>query len=79
MDLYPLSRIQEVLESLVGTGYFSYLDLKSGFWQIKMDKSSKQYGAFTIGNLGFFECDCIIDLLGCAMPQPLSSDWCKIA
>ena len=56
-DSYPLPRIQEALESLVGTGHFSCLDLKSGFWQIKMDKASKQYTAFTVGNLGFFECD----------------------
>ena len=53
-DSYPLPRIQEALESLVGAGYFSCLDLKSSFRQIKMDKSSKQYTAFTIGNLGFF-------------------------
>ena len=56
-DSYPLPRIQEVLESLVGTGHFSCLDLKSGFWQIKMDKASKQYTTFTVGNLGFFECN----------------------
>ena len=56
-DLYPLPRIQEALERLVGAGHFSCLDLKSGFWQIKMDESSKQYTTFTVGNLGFFECD----------------------
>ena len=55
-DSYPLPRIQEVLESLVGTGHFSCLDLKFGFWQIRMDEVSKQYTAFTVGNLGFFEC-----------------------
>ena len=48
---------QEALESLVGTGHFSFLDLKSGFWQIKIDKASKQYTAFTVGILGFFECN----------------------
>ena len=42
-DSYPLPRIQEALESLIGTGHFSCLDLKSRFWQIKMDKASKQY------------------------------------
>ena len=36
-DSYPLPRIQEELESLVGIGHFSCLDLKSGFWQIMMD------------------------------------------
>ena len=56
-DSYPLPRIQEALESLVGTGHFSCLDLKSGFWQIRMDEVSKQYTSFTVGNLGFFECD----------------------
>ena len=56
-DSYPLPRIQEVLESLVGTDHFSCLGIKSGFWQIKMDKVSKQYTAFTVGNLGFFKCD----------------------
>ena len=56
-DSYPLPQIQEALESLVGTGHFSCLDLKSGFWQIRMDEASKQYTTFTVGNLGFFECD----------------------
>ena len=42
-DSYPLPRIQEALESLVGAGHFSCMDLKSGFWQIKMDKALKQY------------------------------------
>ena len=58
-DSYPLSRIQEALESLVGAGHFSCLDLKSGFWQIKMEGASKQYTTFTVGNLGFFECNCM--------------------
>ena len=56
-DSYPLPRIQEALESLVGAGHFSCLDLKSGFWQIKMEEALKQYTTFTVGNLGFFECD----------------------
>ena len=56
---YHLPRIQEVLESLVGAGHFSCLDLKLGFWQIKMEEASKQYTAFTVGNLGCFECNCM--------------------
>ena len=58
-DSYPLHRIQEALESSVGPGHFSHLDQKSGFWQIKMDEASKQYTTFTVGNLGFFKCNCM--------------------
>ena len=56
-DSYPLPRIQEALKSLIGVGHFSCLDLKLGFWQIKMEEASKQYT--TVGNLGFFKCDCM--------------------
>ena len=52
-----LLEIQEVLESLVGAGHSSCLDLKSRSWQIKKEEASKQYTGFTVGNLGFFKCD----------------------
>ena len=58
-DSYPLPRKQEALESLVGVEHFSWLDLKLGFWQIKMEEATKQYAAFTVGSLGFFKCDCM--------------------
>ena len=76
-DSYPLPRIQEALESLVGAGHFSCLDLKSGFWQIKMEKASKQYTSFTVGNLRFFECNRMS--FGLYNVQQLSSDLCRIA
>ena len=56
-DSYPLPHIQEAIESLLGAEYFSFLDLKAGLWQITMDKASKQYTPFTVGNLGFFKCE----------------------
>ena len=58
-DSYPLPRIQEMLKNLVGAGNFSCLDIKSGFWQIKVEEVSKQYTVFTVGNLGFFKCNCM--------------------
>ena len=58
-DSYPLPRIQEVLENLVHADHISCLDLKSRFWQIKMDECSKQYTMSTIANLGYFECNCM--------------------
>ena len=58
-DSYPLLQIQEAFESLADAGHFLCLDLKLGFWQIKMEKALKQYTAFMVGNLGFFQCDCM--------------------
>ena len=77
-DSYPLPRTQEALESLVGAGHFSCLDLKSRFWQIKMDESSKQYTAFTIGNLGFFKCN-LMPFGLCNVPATLSAVNAKLS
>ena len=39
-DSYPLPRTHETMESLVGARIFSCMDLKSGFWQVKMAEES---------------------------------------
>ena len=31
------------------------MDLKSGFWQVKMAEESRQYTAFTVGSMGIYE------------------------
>ena len=54
-DSYPLSHIQEALESMAGVAHFSSMDFKSGSCQIKMAPKSQQYTAFTVGNLRFYE------------------------
>ena len=54
-DSYPLPCMQETMESMVGAWFFSTMDLKSGFWQVKMAEKSRQYTAFTVGSIGIFE------------------------
>ena len=54
-DAYLLPRMQEMMESMVGARLFSTMDLKSGFWQVKMAKESQQYTAFTVGSMGVYE------------------------
>ena len=39
----------------MGTRHFSCVDLKSGFWQVKMAEESRQYTAFTVSSLGVYE------------------------
>ena len=65
-DFYQLPQLQEAIKGLVSAGFFSCLDLKVGFWQITMDEASKQY-TFTMGNMGFCECECMLFWLGNAL------------
>ena len=54
-DAYPLLHMQETMESMVGARHFSCMDLKSGFWQVKMAEESRQYTAFMVGSMGMYE------------------------
>ena len=56
-DAYSLPRIDETLDCLSGSRIFTSLDLKSGYWQVEMDDASKELTAFTVGPLGFYECE----------------------
>lgn len=46
VDPYPIPDIQETLAQLGSAGYFSVVDLASGFWQIEMDSTDKAKTAF---------------------------------
>ena len=56
-DACSLPRIDKTLDSFQGLQWFFSLNLKSGYWQIKMNKESKPLTAFTIGPLGFYKCE----------------------
>ena len=56
-DAYNLPRVNDTIDTLIGSKYFSKLDLHSGYWQVEIDEADKHKTAFTIGNLGFFECN----------------------
>ena len=55
-DAYSLPHIDKMLDSLQGSQWFSSLNLKLGYWQVKMDEESKPLTAFIVGPLGFYEC-----------------------
>ena len=56
-DAYSLPHIDETLDSLQGSQWFSSLNMKLGYWQVKMDEENKPLTAFTVGPLGFYECE----------------------
>ncbi|XP_044316589.1 uncharacterized protein K02A2.6-like [Drosophila rhopaloa] len=47
-DAYPLQNIESILSRVDETIYISSVDLKHTFWQIELDKKSREYTAFTI-------------------------------
>ena len=53
-DAYPLPRIDDTLDSLQEAKFISTLDLRSGYWQVEMDKESREKTAF-VTHKGLFE------------------------
>ena len=45
-DQFPLPRIDDLLDQLGKTNFFSTLDLSAGYWQVKMHPDSKEKTAF---------------------------------
>ena len=53
-DKFPLSRVENYLEALSGSQFFTMLDAQSGYWQIPMHPDSAPTTAFQAGS-GFYQ------------------------
>ena len=47
---YPLPMINNTLDELSGSSWFSTLDCKSGYWQVEVAQKDREETAFTVGN-----------------------------
>ena len=55
-DSYPLPRIDDSLDALSGSVWFSTLDLQSGYWQVEMAEEDREKTAFVTGTgIGFYQ------------------------
>ena len=56
--LYPIPRIDSILENLKGKKYFTVLDLKSGYYQIKLSERAAKYCG-VVSPEGVFKFHCL--------------------
>ena len=54
-DSHPLPRIDDTLEALGGSRWFSTLDLKSGFYQVSIDEEDRPKTTFSIPGSGLWQ------------------------
>ena len=50
-----MPRMVDAVEAMVGAGMFSTMDLRSGFWQVRMAEEFWPYTAFMVGSLGVYK------------------------
>ena len=48
-DCYPIPRIRDIINSLEGKQFFSSIDLRSGFWNLKLKKECRDLLSFSVG------------------------------
>ena len=54
-DSYPVPRIDTTLDAMSGSRWFSTIDLKSGYWQVKMAPEDRPKTAFSIPGGGHWQ------------------------
>ena len=77
-DVYLLPHIDETLDSLQGSQWFSSYDLKLGYWQVEMDEESKSLTIFTVGPFRLINAPTTFQRLMETCLGDLNLHWCII-
>ena len=56
-DAYNLPRIDDTIDRLVGSNFFTKLDLTSSYWQVEIEEKDKEKTAFSVSGVGHYECN----------------------
>ena len=56
-DAYNLPRIDDTIDRLVGSNFFTKLDLTSSYWQVEIEEEDKEKTAFSVSGVGHYECN----------------------
>lgn len=54
-DAYPIPYVSAILDRLRDCKYLSSIDLKSAYWQVPLEESSKEKTAFTVPGRGLYQ------------------------
>jgi hypothetical protein len=49
--------VDETIDTLICSKWFNKLDLRSGYWQVEIKEEDKHKTAFSLGPMGFYECN----------------------
>ncbi|KAK7926034.1 hypothetical protein WMY93_008344 [Mugilogobius chulae] len=49
-DSHPLPRVDDALDALSGSAWFSTMDLQHGYWQVELEDCDREKTAFTTGS-----------------------------
>ena len=52
-NAFPIPNIRNIIDELAGSNFFSSIDIRSGFWNVKLSPESKDLLSFSVGDRQF--------------------------